>query len=70
MASGKLNGKVDILAKAMADVFQECMEPVDAKIEKLREDTNQGFVEVNQQLQEMRRELKPKKRKGGSHVLA
>ena len=36
MAKGKLNGKVDILAAAMAGVFQECMEPVDAKIEKLR----------------------------------
>lgn len=82
--SGKLNGKVDILAKAMADVFQECVgvsqdtvtqkiegmegrmgEKIETtegrlgnRVEKLRKDTNDGFVEVNQRLQEHDRTMK------------
>ena len=57
MAKGKLNGKVDILAKAMADVFQECVEPVAEEVKKIRKDMNQGFTEVNQKLQEHDRRL-------------
>ena len=49
---GQAGEKVDVLARAMADVFQERMEPVHEEMGKMRKDMNDGFQEVNQRLQD------------------
>ena len=59
--SFRLNGSVQRLAGALKDVFTEAVteavQPISADVKLLRKETREGFIQVNQTLQEHGRRL-------------
>ena len=55
--ANRLNGSVGRLAQALKDVFTEALEPINRDIGQLRKETREGFIQVNQTLQDHGRRL-------------
>lgn len=53
----RLNGSVGRLAAALKEVFTEALEPMSRDIGKLHKETREGFIQVNQTLQDHGRRL-------------